>query len=116
MQAKHQWSDRVKTVEKPLLKAYVFVRAAEDQRTDIRLTEGVINFVYRNGKLVILKESIIRDIRHFQQTYPHVTVLELPTQAGEVSSLVSEKRQKSTSSTLWIETLNLALVGFSETA
>ena len=32
LKAKRQWSDRVKTIEQPLLKSYVFVKVAEDQR------------------------------------------------------------------------------------
>ncbi len=41
-----KWSDRIKIVEEPLFKSYVFVRVCEDEKTPVRMLGGVVNFVY----------------------------------------------------------------------
>ena len=41
-----QWSDRMKWVEEPLFKSYVFVRLAEEEMSQVRMVSGVINYVY----------------------------------------------------------------------
>ncbi len=56
---KRKWSDRIKTLEEPLFKSCVFVKITSGQRTDVRLAEGVVNFVYKNGKPFQLKEKEI---------------------------------------------------------
>lgn len=107
VKARHQWSDRVKTVEKPLLKSYVFVKVGEDQRTDVRLTEGVMNFVYRNGRPVVVKEKLVQGIQQFQGSHSHVAVLAVPETAGNgLHPEAAKGRQPS----LWIEALDLVLV------
>jgi transcription antitermination factor NusG len=62
---KRKWSDRTKTVEEPLFKSYVFVKIAEEERTKVRLTNGVVNFVYWNGKPAIVREKEIQTIKLF---------------------------------------------------
>lgn len=106
--SKSQWSDRVKTIEKPLLKSFVFVKISEDQRTEVRLTEGVLNFVYRSGKPVVVKEKLVQGIRQFQQAYAEVVVME--TGVEKVLNGSSIQTGKDKTATLWIETLNLVMV------
>ena len=55
-----KWSDRVKWVEEPLFKSYVFVKIAEDRRTEVRMVNGVVNFVYWLSKPAIVKDKIGR--------------------------------------------------------
>ena len=62
---RRRWSDRMKTLEEPLFKSYVFVQITEGDRTAVRMTDGVINFVYWNGKPAIIKEKEIATIRKF---------------------------------------------------
>lgn len=106
LRSKHQWSDRLKTVEKPILKSYVFVKVAHEQRTLVRLTEGVVNFVYRSGKPVLVKEKLINNIRKFQHAHPAVDVVTTP---GLANGVLAERR-KNKAATLWIEGLDLLLV------
>jgi transcription antitermination factor NusG len=54
---RRKWSDRVKVVEEPLFRSYVFVRVSDMNRTDVRMTPGVINFVYWNGKPAVIKKK-----------------------------------------------------------
>jgi len=77
-----QWSDRVKIVEEPLFKSYVFVRISEGERTSVRMTNGVVNFVYWNGKPGIIKEREIRTIRKFLDEYDNVGVHPIDFEKG----------------------------------
>ncbi len=54
---RRKWSDRVKLVEEPLFKSYVFVKTNEEGRTAVRMTDGVVNFLYWNGKPGLVKEK-----------------------------------------------------------
>lgn len=71
---KRKWSDRMKTVEEPLFKSYVFVKIKDDERTAVRMTAGVINFVYWNKKPAMIKEKEINTIRRFLNEYENVEV------------------------------------------
>lgn len=108
--ARHQWSDRVKTVEKPLLKSYVFVKVAEDQRTAVRLTEGVVNFVNRNGKPVMIKDKTIQDIRQFQENYPEISVVETNSQEPIGKNKSEQSLGKPRLPTLTLDMLDLTLI------
>jgi transcription antitermination factor NusG len=71
---RRKWSDRVKLVEEPLFKSYVFVRVTDEDRTAVRMTPGVINFVYWNGKPALIKEKEISAIKQFLNDYENVEV------------------------------------------
>jgi transcription antitermination factor NusG len=80
---RRKWSDRVKVVQEPLFKSYVFVKTGDHNRTNVRMTDGVINFVYWNGKPAIIKEKEIQRIRQFLDEYENVDVIKrslLPNQ------------------------------------
>jgi transcription antitermination factor NusG len=67
-----KWSDRMKTVEEPLFKSYVFARVNEEEQTKVRLTPGVMNFVYWQGKPAIIPAREIETIRKFLNEYENV--------------------------------------------
>lgn len=69
---RRKWSDRVKVVEEPLFKSYVFVKVNEEERAKVRLTNGTINFVYWNGKPAVVKEREIVAIKRFLDEYENV--------------------------------------------
>lgn len=71
---RRKWSDRVKIVEEPLFKSYVFVKVTEEDRTAVRMTSGVINFVYWEGKPAVIKEKEINAIKRFLNEYENVEV------------------------------------------
>ncbi len=68
-----KWSDRMKTVEEPLFKSYVFARVSEEEQTKVRLTPGVMNFVYWQGKPAVIPAREIEIIRKFLNEYDDVT-------------------------------------------
>ena len=67
-----KWSDRIKTVEEPLFKSYVFARVNGEDQTKVRLTAGVMNFVYWQGKPAIIPAKEIETIRKFLNEYENV--------------------------------------------
>ena len=69
---RRKWSDRVKIVEEPLFKSYVFVKVNEADRAAVRMTAGAINFVYWEGKPAVIKEKEIAAIRKFLDEYENV--------------------------------------------
>lgn len=71
---RRKWSDRMKIVEEPLFKSYVFVKISDEDRTVVRMTPGVINFVYWNGKPAVVKEKEINTIKSFLNEYENVEV------------------------------------------
>ncbi len=71
---RRKWSDRIKVVEEPLFKSYVFVKVNDENRTGVRMTPGIINFVYWNGKPAVIKEKEINAIKRFLDEYENVEV------------------------------------------
>lgn len=69
-----QWSDRKKIVLEPLFSAYVFVQIDETEQLQVRLTDGVINFVYWLGKPAVIKNDEINAIREFLSDYRDVRI------------------------------------------
>lgn len=86
---RRKWSDRIKMIEEPLFKSYVFVKVSEQERTDVRMTDGVINFIYWNGKPAIIKEKEIQIIKLFLDEYENVSLIKIefePDQRVRVTS------------------------------
>jgi len=69
-----KWSDRIKIVEEPLFKSYVFVKIREHDKTQVRMTHGVVNFVYWLGKPALIKDREIDIIRRFLDEYENIEV------------------------------------------
>ncbi|HEY4877274.1 MAG TPA: UpxY family transcription antiterminator [Puia sp.] len=67
-----KWSDRIKVVEEPLFKSYIFVQISEEEKTKVRMTNGVVNFVYWQGKPAVVKEKEINIIKKFLNEYENV--------------------------------------------
>ncbi len=72
----------MKVVEEPLFKSYVFVRISEEEKTPVRMTNGVINFVYWLGKPAIIKEGEIETIRRFLNEYENIEVKQVEMRPG----------------------------------
>ena len=71
-----QWSDRKKVVLEPLFKGYVFVQIEDEKKWDARLVNGVLNYVYWNGKVAIIRDDEIDTIRRFLHEFSDVEVWE----------------------------------------
>lgn len=80
---RRKWSDRIKVVEEPLFKSYIFVRIDDSMKTDVRYVDGVLNFVYWNGKPAIVKDEEIVEIKKFMSEYDDVEVKQIEVKPAD---------------------------------
>lgn len=86
---KRKWTDRVKTIEEPLFRSYVFVKVADNERTEVRFVDGVLNFVYWNGKPAIVKEEEIIELKKFLSEFEDVQVSNIDIKPADDVMLTS---------------------------
>jgi transcription antitermination factor NusG len=79
---RRKWSDRYKIIEDPLFKSYVFINFDIEEQTRVRLTDGVVNFVYWQGSPAIIKESEILLIKRFLNEFTDVRVKTIELNPG----------------------------------
>lgn len=86
-----KWSDRVKKVEEPLFKSYVFVHIAEAEKQTVLTTPGVVNFVYWLGKPAVVRDREMEEIKLFLGEHENVEVqrLDAPIEPGAKLRVVS---------------------------
>jgi transcription antitermination factor NusG len=60
-----QWSDRKKIIEDPLFKSYVFVHIEDTEKTNVLMTEGVLNFVHYLGKPAVIRDEEVATIKRY---------------------------------------------------
>jgi transcription antitermination factor NusG len=73
-----QWSDRIKLVEEPLFKSYVFVQVSKQEEPIVRKVTGVFNFVMWLGKPAVIRQSEIEKIKRFLREHTDVEVHDIP--------------------------------------
>jgi len=73
-----QWSDRKKVVMEPLFKGYVFVQLEKQKKWDIKLVEGILNFVFWLGEPAVVRSEEIDIIKKFLQEFERVEVKNTP--------------------------------------
>lgn len=86
---KRKWTDRIKTIEEPLFRSYVFVKVADAERTEVRFVDGVLNFVYWNGKPAIVKEEEIIELKKFLSEFEDVQVSNIDIKPADEVMLTS---------------------------
>lgn len=79
---RRQWSDRKKIVMEPLFKGYLFVKMEDSRKWDIKLIDGILNYVYWLGKPAKVKESEIDTIKKFLNEFENVDVTDQSIQAA----------------------------------
>ncbi|RKS45183.1 transcription antitermination factor NusG [Gillisia mitskevichiae] len=60
-----QWSDRIKKIEVPLFKSYIFVRVSEKERERVFQYPGTVRYLYWLGKPAIVKDKEIDTIKNW---------------------------------------------------
>jgi transcription antitermination factor NusG len=72
-----QWTDRKKIVLEPLFRGYVFVCRDNTTNTEIRKTEGVINFIFWNRLPAVVKDKEIDIIKRFLGEFTDIIVSDI---------------------------------------
>ena len=68
-----KWSDRIKIVEEPLFRSYVFVKVSEEEKPKVRMVNGVVNFIYEEGRPAVIQNREISVIKRFLSEYDNVS-------------------------------------------
>ncbi|WP_339735028.1 UpxY family transcription antiterminator [uncultured Sunxiuqinia sp.] len=63
--SKRQWSDRVKIVEEPLLRGYLFVRVSYREYVEVLKVSGVMAFISFGNEPAKIPEKQINDLKLF---------------------------------------------------
>ncbi|MEO5684437.1 MAG: UpxY family transcription antiterminator [Chitinophagaceae bacterium] len=84
-----KWSDRIKLVEEPLFKSYVFVHVNAAEEKEVRLVTGVLNFVYWLGKPAVIKQIEIERIKRFLNQYYDVSAEPLQLQPNDKVTVIA---------------------------
>jgi len=64
---KRQLCDRIKTVEEPLIRGYVFVKVSYKEYYDVLMASGAIRYVCFEGKPASIPECQIEDLKIFMK-------------------------------------------------
>lgn len=114
-----QWSDRIKKVEEPFFKSYVFVQFEEADKINVLQTQGAVALVTWLGKPAKIREEEINAIRDFLERYEGVKIENTEFKAGQSlrikhGSLENQYgtvvRQSKNKVTLEIEQLGMTLL------
>jgi transcription antitermination factor NusG len=84
-----QWHDRKKLVEEPLFTSYVFVCVSSTALTEVRKTDGIINFVYWLGKPAVVREEEITTIKSFLGSYRDVQLEKIKIKPEDAVQIIS---------------------------
>ncbi len=78
-----QWSDRIKKVEEPFFKSYVFVKFEEKDKINVLQTQGAVALVTWLGKPAKIRDEEIRAISDFLERYEGVKMESVDFSAGQ---------------------------------
>jgi len=76
---RRRWSDRVKLIEEPLFRSYVFVKVADKERGQVLSVDGVVNFVRYQQQPARIRQEDIAEIKAFLKEHSEVEVQGLAT-------------------------------------
>lgn len=79
-----QWSDRKKMIDVPLFTSYIFVQINAEEQLKVRMTAGVVNFVYWLGKMARIREEEISALQAFVDAHSQIRVEEAGYSKGAI--------------------------------
>ena len=68
---KRQWSDRMKVVEEPLFKGYIFIQVEDKRRDEVFNYPGAVRYLFWLRRPAIVRESEIHTIQKWLGQYDH---------------------------------------------
>jgi len=68
---RRQWSDRVKTVEEPLFRGYLFIHVEDAKREEVFSFPGTVRYLFWLRKPAVVREQEIAAIRKCLGHYDH---------------------------------------------
>ena len=86
---RRKWTDRTKIIYQPLIPSYVFVCVSDAEKTKVRMTEGVVNYVYWLGKPAVIRDQEIELIKRFLGDYENVEARQVELVEGQRVRILS---------------------------
>ena len=68
---RRQWSDRMKVVEEPLFKGYIFIFIGERQRDEVFTVPGTVRYLFWLRRPAVVREKEIKTIQKWLGQYAH---------------------------------------------
>ena len=68
---KRQWSDRMKVVEEPLFKGYLFIQVEDKRRDEVFYYPGAVRYLFWLRRPAIVREEEISTIQKWMGHYDH---------------------------------------------
>jgi transcription antitermination factor NusG len=84
-----QWSDRKKIIYEPLFRSYVFVYLNLTEFTEVKATDGVIQFVHWLNKPAIIKDEEIEVIKKFLNEHMNVELERAEISVNDVVRIIN---------------------------
>ena len=76
---KRQWSDRIKTVEEPLFRSYVFIQIEEAKRDEVFVYTGTVRYLFWLRRPAVVRQSEIATIQKWlgEQDHEHIDISQI---------------------------------------
>ena len=76
---RRQWSDRVKTVEEPLFRSYVFIQIEDAKRDEVFAYPGTVRYLFWLRRPAVVRQSEIATIQKWlgEQEHEHIDVSQI---------------------------------------
>ena len=68
---KRQWSDRVKIIEEPLFKGYLFIQVEDHKRDEVFSFPGTVRYLFWLRRPAVVRDAEIKTIQKWFGEYAH---------------------------------------------
>ena len=68
---KRQWSDRIKVVEEPLFKGYLFIQVEDKRRDEVFNYPGAVRYLFWLRRPAVVRDQEIKTIQKWLGQYAH---------------------------------------------
>jgi transcriptional antiterminator RfaH len=66
-----QWSDRIKIIEEPLFKGYIFIQLEDHKRDEVFCFPGVVRYLFWLRRPARVRDAEIKTIQKWLEEYAH---------------------------------------------
>jgi transcription antitermination factor NusG len=80
---KRQWSDRIKTIEEPLFKGYIFVKIEPKNRFSIFKIPNIFRYVQFNGEYATISQKEINAIKKTLEKGESIEIVDIDFEIGQ---------------------------------
>lgn len=86
---RRKWSDRLKTIQKPLFTSYIFVNTDEHLINKAKIDGDLVAFIKFEGKVVSIPDEQIEKIRRIIETIDNPEVIANDIKPGQLIEIIA---------------------------